>query len=82
MIKRNGADGVETTKVVLVRVIVSVPGNDVKGSVVLACGKEGVVELAVKPPLGRFFLILERRDRGLEVARIGKTVRTNGAQLR
>jgi hypothetical protein len=74
VIKGNGADGVETTKVVLVRVIVAVPGDDIKGSVVLACGKEGVVELAVKPPVSRFFLILERGDGGLEVARIGKTV--------
>lgn len=81
MIVGDRVDGVEEGEVVLVGSIVSVPCNDVKGSVVLLGGKE---RASVLVDNNERLLLLVRKcgDGGLEIAAIGKTVGTDGAKIR
>lgn len=82
------ADGVEAAQVVLVRVVVAVPGDDVKGRVGLARLEERVVHLdgdgegGVTALGGGGAKVLAEVSHGrLEVARVGEAVGADGAQL-
>lgn len=74
-------DGVEEGEVVLVGSIISMPCNDVKGSVVLLGGKE---RASVLVDNNERLLLLVRKggDGSLEIAAVGKTVGTDGAKIR
>ena len=56
------------------------PGDNVKRGVVLSCGEESVVEFAVKLVLA-FLFVVESGNGSLEIACVGQTVGSNGAQL-
>ena len=81
VVERDGSNNVESAQVVLERVIVAVPGDNVEGSVVLARREERVVKLAEQLVLGGLLFIVKCCDWGLEVAGIGQAVGANGAQL-
>lgn len=86
VVEGDGSDGVEAAEVVLVRVVVTVPGDDVEGSVVLSGRKEGVVEFAQDAVflgcIRVLFVIIKGCNRSLEVTRVGETIGPNRAQLR
>lgn len=79
VVEGDRADGVEASEIVLERVVIAVPGDNVEGAVVLARGEQGVVEFAVQLVL--FLAVVEISHRCLEVSGIGEAVGSNGAQL-
>lgn len=81
VVERDGSNNVESAQVVLERVIVAVPGDNVEGSVILARREERVVKLAEQLPFGGLLFIVKCCDWGLEVADVGQAVGANGAQL-
>ena len=72
MVEADRADGVEPREVVGIGGVIAVPGDDIERRVV----ELGRPEIALKlgDDLKGFVLILECRDRGAEVARVGKAV--------
>lgn len=81
MIIRDRVDGVEEGEVVLVGSIVSVPCNDIEGSVVLL-GRKERASVLVDNDVRLLLLVRKGCDGGLEIAAIGKTVGTDGAEIR
>lgn len=81
VVVRDRVDSVEEGEVVLVGSIVSVPCNDVKGSVILLGGKERASVL-VDNNERLLLLVGKGGDGGLEIAAVGKTVGTDGAKIR
>lgn len=79
MVKGDRVDSVEEGKVVLERGVVSVPGNDIEGRVVLL-GSEQVTAILVDDVEG-LLLLNERSDRGLEVTNVGKAVGSNWSKI-
>lgn len=81
VVEGNGANGVEAAQVVLVGVVVSVPGDDVEGGVVLAGGEEGVIEFAEEAVFGSLLFVVKGGDGSLEVPSVGETVGANRAEF-
>ena len=87
MVKGNRADGVEPAQVVLVRVVVTVPRDDVEGGMRLFGLVQGIVELGrdgvdVGAIVAHAAVVFaEARHRGLEVARVGEAVGSDRPQL-
>lgn len=81
MIVRYCSNGVESPQVVLVRVVVAMPSDDVKRGVVLTCCKESIVEFAVQFVFRGLFLVVKERHRGLEVTSISQTIGSDRTQL-
>ena len=82
MVVRDAADGVEAAEVVFVGVVGAVPGDDVEGCVGLRGGEEMTIkfgEEGVGSAAGVVFG--EGGDGCLEVARVGETIRADGAKL-
>ena len=57
------------------------PGDDIKGRVRLGGAEEGVVELADDGVFARLLFVVEGSDRSLEVAGVGQTIGSNGAEF-
>lgn len=73
MVVGDRAYGAETTKVVLVRVVDPVPGDHIKGCVVLSSGVKPAGELAKDRVLrGSGVVFLKRCTGGLKVTGIGE----------
>jgi hypothetical protein len=81
MVERDRTDDIESAKIILERVVVAVPGDNIEGGVVLSCREESVVEFTVKLVLAFLLFVVESGNGGLEIACIGQTVGSNGAQL-
>lgn len=84
-VEGDAPDRVEPSKVVLVRVIPSVPRHDVEWSVVLLGHKEPVVELGNDVPRCRRSTrcgLFKSRPRGLKVSRVGQSIGADGSQFR
>jgi len=56
------------------------PSHDVKGGVILFRSEQMPIELGQQRPIG-LRILLERSDGGLEIARVGQTVRTDWTEL-
>lgn len=78
MVERDRTDDTKSAKIVLERVVVAVPRDNIEGGVVLSRGEESVVEFAVKLVLA-FLFVVESGNGGLEIACIGQAVGSNGA---
>lgn len=81
VVKGDTSNGVESRKVVFVGIIGAVPGDDIKGSMLLRRREKSIIELADHPMLGRLFLVVKCRSGRLEVASVGESVRPDGPQL-
>lgn len=79
VIKRDRTNSVEATQIILVRVVVAMPGDDIEWGVILSGREKRVVELAVQSVF--LFLVIERSYRGLEVSSVGETVGSDRAQF-
>lgn len=73
-------DGVKVGEVVLEGSIVSVPCDNIEGSVILLGSKETATVL-VDNTEGSGILVNKGSDGGLEVTAVGKTVGTNGTKV-
>ncbi|MNZ88865.1 hypothetical protein D3C78_1077670 [compost metagenome] len=80
MVEAHGADGVETTQVVFVRDVVTVPGHDVERRMVQLAPPQFTEEFLYQG--GRLPEIFVVRDRGQEVPRVGQAVAANRPQVR
>mmetsp|Transcript_41923 Transcript_41923/g.64167 ORF Transcript_41923/g.64167 Transcript_41923/m.64167 type:complete len:311 (-) Transcript_41923:207-1139(-) len=80
MIVTNGADCVVQVQVILVRAVVSVPGNDIEGRVVLLILEELASILALDIPC--VVSILVPGSRRLEVHGVGESISSNGSEIR
>lgn len=76
MVVGNSADGIETPEIVLHRIVVSVPCNDIEWSVLLGRIEEISIKLSRNAVRFRCrsSIISEGRYRGLEITGIGETV--------
>lgn len=74
MVKSDRVDGHKTVQIVLIRDVISMPGDDIKRAVVLIRPEEGALELGENlPGVASVFEV----GRGVEeVSRIGKSVGT------
>lgn len=72
VIKRNRVDHIEFIKVVLIRVVIAVPGHDIKGRVITFLHKKFIYKLIVNFPI--CFSLLETRHGGFEIFGVGKAV--------
>lgn len=81
VVEGNGTDRVEAAKVVFVWVVVTMPGYNVKRSVVLAGDEEGVIEFTQDMILRRYFLVFEEGRRGLEVSCVCEAIGADGAKF-
>lgn len=94
MIVGDGANGVEAAKVVLERIVGTVPTDNVKGRVVLRGGKEFASEFACDLPGNAsispaaifdffilMFIVIKSGNRDLEIPRICQPVTPYRSQL-
>lgn len=76
------ADSVETAQVVFERVVISMPGHNVEWGLSEFCRKEIIVEFADhRKFFGLAFVIVESCNRGLKVAGIGESIRSDRTQF-
>lgn len=81
MVEAYAAYRIESSKIILVGIVQAVPSDDVEWSVVLLGGEQVASKLGQKGPL-RVSIFVEGGYRGLEIADIRKTVRSDGSQFR
>jgi hypothetical protein len=79
MVKGDGANDVETAQIILVRIVISMPGDNIKRGLVLAGRKERIVEFADQRIFSALLFVIKEGNRGLKVSCIGKTVGSNGS---
>ena len=83
MVEGDGANGVEAAEVVFVGIVCAVPGDDVKGRVVLSRGEEVAREFGENGVGVRAGVVFcEGSHGGLEVACVGEAVGPDGSQFR
>lgn len=80
MVEGNTADGGEAAQVVFVGIVEAVPGDDVEGCMVLSGSEEVAVEFG-QDLVGGAGVFVEGGNGGLEVPRVGQTIRTDGTKL-
>lgn len=82
MVEGDGADGVEAAEIVLERVVGSMPGYDVEGSVCLCGGEEVPVEFAEDGvPRAGAVVLGESSNGALKVAGVRQAVTTDRPEL-
>ncbi len=79
MVKADGAYGIESTQVVLVRCVIAVPRHHVERRVVDGSTPQVAVQLCDQLEITLFILVPGVRRE--EVSRVRKTVRPNGTQV-
>lgn len=80
VVEGDAADDAEAAQVVFVGVVQAVPGDDVKGRVVLLGRVQVACEFGGQSP-GGVGVFVEGGDRGLEVAGVGEAVGSDGPEF-
>lgn len=80
MVVGHGADGVKSPEVIFIRVVGTVPGDNVKGRVILRGGEEVAAEFGEHVP-GGADVFVKVCDGDLKVAFVRKTVAADGAEV-
>jgi hypothetical protein len=81
MVIRDAANRVEATKIIFVRVVSSMPRNNIERVMILSGHKELAVEFGDVPPFCYRVMVI-CCDGRLEIPRVCKRLRSNGSQLR
>lgn len=80
MVEGDGADGVEAAEVVFVRIVKTVPSDNIIRSVVLGGCEEVAVEFG-EDGVGPCRVLFVGCDWGLEIASIGQAVGSDGPEF-
>jgi hypothetical protein len=72
--KGSSAINIKTAQIILIRIVVAMPGDNIKRDMILPGHEEGVIEFADYMVLKALLFIIKRGNRSLKVPHICKTI--------